>query len=134
MSVLLIVVGVIFIVIGLLLIVLMLFIISAGYQVQKFMFDLPWLKWLTLNEIIRMGFSRFWAQFILPGLHKEGMLEVRVGGGELPDEVEQRFIDVVGFGPTTIQFYEFRLTKRGGRKKFKLPIKNLVGALQPARA
>ncbi|MFA5998105.1 MAG: hypothetical protein WC814_01835 [Candidatus Paceibacterota bacterium] len=98
------------------------FLAIAVRNANKLMWDLPWLKWLTLDEIVEMGFSRFWSEFFLPLFYKKGYLEIRISS-DCPKE-KMRLIEFIGFNSYTVQFHEFKLTKRSGRKKpkpWKLP-------------
>ena len=88
---------------------------GAMHNLDKLQFNVPWLKWLTLDELVEMGHSRFWARILLPVLHRINQLEVRVLDG-LPEK-EQRFIKRYGFGPRSVKYHQFRFTIRSRGKR-----------------
>lgn len=96
------------------------FIASCVRQFEKFTFDLPWLRWMTLEELEAKGFSPFWARLLLPSFHRDGELDVRPRNDRELSEAEQDLMERFGFRPMTVQCYEFCLTKRHKRKKPKL--------------
>lgn len=126
--------GVALISIGLLLLLsLLIFIETARYQAYKFMFELPWLKWLNLEDLPALGFSKVWARLILPIFHEMGNLEVLLIDEDGMDDADHERVDRWGFNTATVPLYEFKLTKRKGRKeKFSISLKNLVPALAPS--
>src|SRR3989344_8036096 len=92
-------------------------IITMIYQLEKFMFGLPWLKWLTLNDLQQLGFSKTWARLILPAFHERGYLEVRLADEDNMDDLDHEMVDRFGFSVATVPLYEFKLTKRKGRRR-----------------
>lgn len=101
---------------GLLLIALVTFVACGLRQVWKIQFGLPWLRWLTLDEAVALGLSRFWCRVILPSLHEAGALEFRLRSDVLIPEPLQEVPERLGF-VVEPEFYEFKLTKRGGRRR-----------------
>lgn len=97
--------------------------IKVLHYVHKLIYELPWMKWLTLDELVSMGYSRAYSRAVLPILHEHGYLEVRVMAGV--GENDLWVIEKLKFHSMTVKFYEFRLIKRGGRRRrrrlFKLP-------------
>lgn len=93
--------------------------VRAGilHNADKLMFSLPWRTWLTLDEVGKMGHSRFWARIILPAFYRKGQLEIRIVGGL--SERQKAFAERWGFRPGTVEFYEFRFTERWRRKSEK---------------
>ncbi|MDP1689603.1 MAG: hypothetical protein Q8L52_00115 [bacterium] len=85
------------------------------HNMDKLQFGVPWLKWLTLDEIVEMGHSRFWARLLLPKLHRKNQLEVRILD-EL-SEKERAFAERYGFDFFTAEYYTFRLTTRSRGKR-----------------
>lgn len=106
---------------------LVLAILAAGFavactrQLEKFIFELPWLRWMTIEEIATKGFSPFWAILILPSLHDVGELEVRPRSDWELLELEQYCMEKVGFDYLTIPYYEFRLTTKHRKRKKPKP-------------
>lgn len=96
--------------------------IFAIRNIDKLIWDLPWLKWLSLDEIVEMGFSRFWSPLGLQLLHEKGYLEIRLSD-RCPDK-RRLMVERIGFCAYTAEFYDFKLTKRGGgrKRRFWLPI------------
>ena len=94
--------------------------VIAVYQHNKIMFGLPWLVWLTLDQVVEMGYSRFWCTFLLPMYYKKGYLEIRLALPTDASEFRKQWIERVGFEIDTVEFYEFKLTKRGGRLRDRL--------------
>jgi hypothetical protein len=100
---------------------------------DKIMYDLPWMKWLTLDEIVAMGYSRVYSKMILPLLYEQGYLEVRLTG-EM-DEDDLWIIERLKFHPITVKFYEFRIVKRGrGRRKKRKLLRFFDSGWHPAPA
>jgi hypothetical protein len=123
--------SIIHIAIGLIAVVVMVLgiIISAGISnVNKLMFGVPWLKWLTLDEIVAMGHSRSWCEILLPLLYLRGYIEIRISD-KFPKGVGEQ-IEQWGLHPDTVGFYEFKFTKRWGRRRNKLA-KLLLPVWQP---
>ena len=100
---------------GLALIALVIFIALITHHANKLMWELPWLKWLTLDEIVQAGFSRLWSELLLPLFYEKGHLEIRISA-ECPEK-ELKFVELTGFNAHTVRFHDFKLTKRGGRRK-----------------
>lgn len=128
--------------ISLILIVLAAFIcvvMYVGRYAFRLLTELPWMTWMTLDELVEKGYSRSLCRVILPGLYKKGMLEVRAIhdpnialkesvkkfrelGGEITDE-EIPILPVLegkDFNSYTVPLFEFRITKRIHPRKFSL--------------
>ena len=86
-----------------------------GYRL---MLELPWNQWLSLGEVVDMGYSRYYCEINIKAFYTTKSIEVR-SKDSLSTEQEQ-LIQQMGFGYDTIDFHEFRLTKRGGRRRWKL--------------
>ena len=94
-----------------------LFVESIQWYANKMMFGLPWLKWLTMEDVVDLGYSRFYARGILPMFYKAGNLEVRVKDNL--EDWQLRYTETLGFCSMTIGWYKFKITKRGGRKRWR---------------
>jgi hypothetical protein len=88
---------------------------GATHNADKLQFGVPWLRWLTLDEVVEMGHSRFWARLLLPMLHRMNQLEVRVLDGL--QEEERSLAERYGFGIRTVKYHQFRFTIRSRGKK-----------------
>ena len=106
--------------------------------------SLPLFKWLTLDEIVAMGYSWLLSSLCLILLHKSGLLEARIRNDTIEvtdsalavqqlddaiNEGDQNFgkgwtVDLIlSDSPNTVEIFEFRLITRGrGKKKFRLLI------------
>lgn len=112
-------------------IVVMLFgalIVGTIHNANKLMFGVPWLKWLTLEEIVEMGHSRLWARLLLPIFYEKKCIEIRIS--EQSSKRERLEAESRGFQPATVEFYEYKFTRVWKRGK-KVPIKAPVPELQP---
>lgn len=98
------------------------------YYALKLYMDLPWLKWLTLADAKKLA-PEFVCRICLPLYYERNELEVRELTGL--DDTETRFVEIMGFSPPTVHSYEFRRTKRGGRKP-RFTLKDLMAGLKPA--
>ncbi len=105
----------IFILLAIIIMVIGGFVAGARHNIDKLQFGVPWLKWLTLDEIVEMGHSRFWARLLLPMLHRKNQLEVRVLN-KLPVRT-RAFAEKYGFDALTAEYYEFRFTMRSRGKR-----------------
>jgi hypothetical protein len=116
---------------------------SIALYANKLMMNLPWLKWLTLDDLVKQGYSKFYCKISLPLLLEAGNIDTRLR--QLEGALEQEFLDEFGdeksfkshpekirFNPWTIKYHEFQLTKRGGRRKVR--VRDIMSApgLQPA--
>ena len=98
------------------------------------MFGVPWFEWLTLDEMVAMGHSRFWCEIVLPNLYREGTilagcrLVVRPRS-DLPDSIRVSVAER-GFERDTVRYYEFKFTSQleNGQKWWQ---KSRVEILQP---
>jgi len=128
------------ILLGLILVGIICIIVWARSYATKLQMELPWLQWLTLDELEEKGYSVIGCILILPAFYRNGVLEVRprdflaeiaegtkkrmreagldTEGIPVPPPLDKK--DVAPFSPSTVHLYEFRLTKRGGRRKIKL--------------
>lgn len=119
---------------ALILIIFGVFILAGRYQVEKFMFGLPWLKWLKIEDLPQFGLSKSWGHILLPLFNEKGYLETRLIDEDDMDEYEHELVDKFGFSIATADLYEFKLTKRKNRKeKWSLSFKDLTPIWQPAR-
>jgi|GEM_PF-4946300 len=111
-------------------------VIILVYQFEKFMFKLPWLKWLTLDDLPALGFSKLWARMVLPHFYNDGYLEVRLKDEDGMDDFDHESVELFGFSAATVPLYEFKLTKRcGPRKKWSFDnFSASIKVLQPVRA
>lgn len=110
------------------------FIAYGVYSAFKLVFGVPWLRWLTLNEIVAMGHSRYWCEILLPIFYRKGnvfmgcTLHIRLPH-DASDAV-RAFTEMMGFRRETVQYYEFKFTSRGEGRRGKLQ-KSRVEILQP---
>jgi hypothetical protein len=94
-----------------------LYVYSGIHYVKKLMFELPWLKWITLADAKKVAPSMY-CRLALPVFHQKGYLETRLLSGLGSSEKE--IAEKEGFQSHTLHFYEFRLVKRKSwRKKAK---------------
>jgi hypothetical protein len=102
---------------ALLFFVVAMFVVIATYHLRRLFFGLPWLRWISLNEVVEKGYSKFWCKCLLPILHQKGLLELR------PDinlpESERKSIEGKEFTFHTVHLFNFKLTKRGGGRRPK---------------
>ncbi len=110
------------------------------HHTTKLILGLPRLTWLTLDEVVARGYSRFWCIVLLPQFYKDGYIEVRLAGlfeetfledTSMPEEMREALQDAIDlikrqlhenketFNSQTIEFHEFRLIKGGGRRRLK---------------
>ncbi len=126
------------IIILLLLVLLILFItaiLCLRYQLAKFMSNLPWFRWLTLEELPELGLSRKWGCVVLTLFHENGYLEIQLIDEDGMEEWEHEVVAEFGFIPSNVYLYEFRLIKRRDRKKkWIYSLRELFPGLIPARA
>ena len=141
-------------------IIVFLAVVAWAYRIAqyglKLQMELPWLTWLTLDNLVEKGYSRLYCQMLLPVFHERGYLEIRPRdlGAEFQESIKEvekvlgtKFDieeEALKFDPitetrflySTVHLFEFRLTKRGGRKKrfqwFRLP--SFGQGWQPAAA
>jgi hypothetical protein len=107
----------IYIVILLFIMVLGGFVVGAIHNAYKLLFGVPWLQWLTLDEIVEMGHSRFWAKQFLPVFYRMSYVEIRIS--DLLSELDRALIGECGFHSYTVMFYEFKFTEKWRRSKKK---------------
>jgi len=96
---------------------------------------MPWLKWLTLDDLPAFGLSKMWAKGLLPLFYERGYLEIRLIDEDGMDDFDLKMIELLGFNAVTVEFHEFKLTKKKGRKeKFDFSFKNLYPSWEPSHA
>ncbi|MCR4333823.1 MAG: hypothetical protein NUV60_02310 [Patescibacteria group bacterium] len=93
------------------------FYIGGVHNFYKLLAEAPRLQWLTFEEIVSLGYARFWVKRLLPIYHQMHYLQIRV-----PDELadpERAHIEREGLDMNTAPFYEYRFTQqwRRGKKK-----------------
>jgi len=93
--------------------------LQIEHHAYKLMYDLPWMKWLTIDEIGSMGFSKLFSRLLLPTFHEKGYLELRPRGSLTGSQLEIAKTLIRFPNPGTMKLYEFRLIKRGGPRKKK---------------
>lgn len=100
--------------------------ITLAAHAQKLMFGLPWMRWLTMDDVASMGYSRFYSACVLSVYHDKGDVEARVLANLLAED--QALVDTFGFSITTAKFHEFRLIRRPrrGRREPKLLVPRLL--------
>jgi hypothetical protein len=122
------VVGILFIIIILAYVLLLRHL--SSYAI-KMLVGLPWLKWMTLNEVIAKGFPPLRSKMILDLLHDDGYLEVRPKADL--SEAALKTIEKDGFILWTVEFHEFRIIRHPPRrKKIRVPLKSIFGSLLPS--
>lgn len=90
-------------------------IVRTTHFADRLMFDLPWLKWFTLEEACATGCPLFYCQVLLPAFYIKGYLEIRERNC-LSDAEKLRITEGV-LDTDALELYEFRLTKRKNRKR-----------------
>jgi hypothetical protein len=98
-------------------------VIGMQHHADKLLFGLPWLRWITLDEAVQMGHSRFWCRFVLPMFYERGYLEIRFS--ETATELERETAEETGYNPVTVAYYDFKLTKHKGGHKNKWWLRQL---------
>src|SRR4051812_21263838 len=78
--------------------------IFGPIQAEKLMTGLPWMEWLTLDDVVALGHSKFWAKLLLPHFHRHGCLEIRQL--ENVTEEEAGLIEEFGFESFTVKCHE----------------------------
>ena len=101
--------------IGILVVLLLVLVLLINHYGQKFIWNLPIMKWMTLDDTKSLGVPLLFRVEFLMVLHEEKHLEVRPKEG-LPEELVKQ-LDTWGFTRRTIVFYEFRLTVHPRRRK-----------------
>lgn len=124
--------SVVFIRIVILLVIVLVMVVSvflagALYNANKLLFGVPWLTWLTLDEIVEMSHSRFWTKTLLPLFYRMNYLEIRISDNL--SEFDRVWAEQYGFQTSTVAFYEFKFTEKWKRGK-KKPIRR-VPTFQP---
>lgn len=128
------VVGKVVSIITLLAITLVIIFAYGRYSAFKLLFGTPWLVWLTLDDVVAMGHSRFWCEILLPIFYRGGnfligcTLLIRLRQ-DLPDPIRM-FIAERGFQRDTVQYHEFKFTSPWKSRRGKLQ-KSRVEILQP---
>lgn len=110
--------------------VLGIFINGAIHNANKIRYGVPWMQWLTLDEIVEMGHSRFWAEFLLPFFYRKGYVQIRMS--EKLGKFERLKAEEQGLTAHTVSLYEYKFTEswRKGKKK---PFKFRMPILEPMR-
>lgn len=112
------------------------FVACGLYAARRLVFGgVPWFVWLTLDEVVAMGNSRFWCEVWLPIFHRAGSLFVGCKLAirlkqDLPESVQELAL-AHGFVRYTVCYYEFKFTSSssgGGRWERQ---KSGVEILQP---
>ena len=103
-----------------------------AYYASKLRIGLPWMQWLTLEEVEALGYSAFWSRLALPVLEQTKCLEVRPCEGL--SLVEQEKVAELQFFVTTIHLYKFRLIKRVRNRRKKTEREKAKLAWRPAFA
>lgn len=93
----------------------LLFGIVVTLYARDLQFKLPWMKWMTLDDVKALGHSKFLSRFAIDILHDYQYVEIRPLGNL--SEWAREIVEDELFMPWTVQYYEFRLIKRKGRIK-----------------
>lgn len=72
--------------------------------------ELPWRQWLSIEELVTAGYSRFYSKLVLPALYNDGRLAIRLK--ENITQNEWKYVLNKGFGRSTIRFCDFQLIRR----------------------
>ncbi len=113
-------------------VLLVVFVWIAIPQVEKVVWSLPFRKWLTLDECVEMGISRFWCAFTVWVMHPK-RFDVELLPN-LPEGVEKE-IEEVGLEPFTVKYHKFRITWRGRpRRRRRRWLHDLLPDFNPAPA
>ena len=110
----------ILILVGVIIVALVIGGIAVSNKVHSLQFNLPWLQWLTIDDVVQSGLSRFWSALALDILNDKGYLETRFNEGFEGPEYQRERMREAGFSYYSISWYEFRLTKRSGRGRWGL--------------
>ena len=103
--------------------------IALGYALSSYangiMTEMPWLQWFSYEDLRAKGYSSvFLNSLALDVLHEKSQLEYRLKAGVRLRKADQALFDEHGvLYFVVIEHLEFRLVKRGERKrrKFILP-------------
>lgn len=95
------------------------FVVGIIYNADKLEFGVPWLRWITFDEIVALGHSGFWTRIILPVFYRMNKVEIRIS--DQISEADRSQAEVKGLDFDTVEFYEYRFTQRWrhGKKKPK---------------
>ena len=96
------------------------------HYVQKFIWNMPIMKWVTLKDTVALGVPKMICITILLTLHKKGKLEVRLLHDSFAILVEDE-----GFTRRTVKYHEFRMTVGPRRKKNKFDIASFMKKFFP---
>lgn len=107
------------------------FVISVRHHEDKLKFGVPWFQWLSLDEIVALGHSRFLATILLPAFYRTRSVEIRIAEGL--SDAEYALADRIGLCRITAPLYEYRFVERWTKGK-KKPIKLFDFGLQPVTA
>ena len=92
-------------------------VIGFGYNYFKIKYGVPWMQWLTFNEIAALGHSPFWLRVLLPVFHQMNDVQIRI-----PDDIsEQDFgrVKKAGLYFGTAALYDYKFTEKSGRRDEK---------------
>jgi len=81
------------------------------------MFKIPPMKWLTLDEVVAMGYSASMCRLLLDAMHERKIIEVRKRAGL--SEVEE-LVASVGYSCFNASCFEVRKIARLHRKRERL--------------
>lgn len=112
------------------LVVVLILALAMLWRTQELQFGLPWLRWMTLEDVNRQFWGGWINCYTLHFLHRRGNLETRLRDDNLPEDPAALERTMHSFNPDTVRYHEFRLTKRGGgkRRKWRIVIPPLFGA------
>lgn len=81
---------------------------AVVHYTDKLMYGVPWLRWLTFQEIVEMGHPRFWATVLLPLLYRKGYVEIRIS--DKLSRLEREHAEQYGLLIRTVDLYEYKFT------------------------
>lgn len=105
------------VIVFILLLIVILSVIGVHRHANMLQCALPWMQWLTLDDVKNMGYSGYWSRLSLALLHLNDRLEVRLANDRTESVSKEmcQYIEKVGFIPSTVAYYDFRLIARRGR-------------------
>ena len=99
------------------------FFIGIIHNADKLEFGVPWLRWLSFDEIVALGHSRFWTRLILPLFYRMNRVEIRIS--DRISESDRARAEKEGLHIRTVPLHEYRFTQQWKRGKKKPKPKRL---------
>ncbi len=98
--------------------------LAVQRNAEKLHYGVPWLQWLTFEEIVALGHRRFWTRILLPAFYRAGYIEIRIHART--SEADRARAEEQGLRIGTVELYEYKFTehwKRGKKRPTTRPPK-----------